>query len=242
LFLFEPNSFIPLATVQDEKTYWYQCDQVGAPQELTDREGNIVWAADYKVWGETTLRKTGTDGSARYSRRRQAEPPPVLEQPFRFQGQQFDEETGLHYNRYRYYDPGVGRFVSQDPIGLLGGSNLFAYAPNPMGWVDPSGLNNKCPSCLKSRGYDRPEVETKSGKAVKQKNATDEWDNFLGENQTNIDPRDGMPDPDRIWSADGKRSIRFGQHEMNSSPKKLHYHQETWHANKVENVLQRIPQ
>jgi RHS repeat-associated protein len=118
---------------------------------LTDREGNIVWAADYRVWGEVSLRKTGTDGSARYARRRQAEPPPVLEQPFRFQGQQFDEETGLHYNRYRYYDPGVGRFVSQDPIGLRGGSNLFAYAPNPMGWVDPFGLSrnkqDKCPSC-----------------------------------------------------------------------------------------------
>jgi RHS repeat-associated protein len=143
LFLFEPRSFVPLATVQDNKTYWYQCDQVGAPQELTDREGNIVWAADYKVWGEVSLRKTGTDGSSRYARRRQAEPPPVLEQPFRFQGQQFDEETGLHYNRFRYYDPGVGRFVSQDPIGLLGGSNLFAYAPNPLGWIDPLGLANK---------------------------------------------------------------------------------------------------
>jgi RHS repeat-associated protein len=139
LFLFEPRSFVPLATVQDNKTYWYQCDQVGAPQELTDREGNIVWAADYRVWGEVSLRKTGTDGSSRYARRRQAEPPPVLEQPFRFQGQQFDEETGLHYNRYRYYDPGVGRFVSQDPIGLRGGSNFFLYAPNPMGWVDPFG-------------------------------------------------------------------------------------------------------
>jgi RHS repeat-associated protein len=67
----------------------------------------------------------------------------VLEQPFRFQGQQFDEETGLHYNRHRYYDPGVGRFVSQDPIGLLGGSNLFAYAPNPLGWVDPAGLQRR---------------------------------------------------------------------------------------------------
>jgi RHS repeat-associated protein len=108
---------VPLATVQDEKTYWYQCDQVGAPQELTDREGQIVWAADYRVWGETTLRKTGTDDAVGYSRRRQAEPPLVLEQPFRFQGQQFDEETGLHYNRFRYYDPGVGRFVSQDPLG-----------------------------------------------------------------------------------------------------------------------------
>ncbi|MBU2714247.1 HINT domain-containing protein, partial [Zooshikella harenae] len=107
-------------------------------------------------------------------------------------------------------------------------------------WVhNGDGLDCKV---TKSRGYDRPEIETKSGKAVKQKNATDEWDNFLGDKQTNIDPRDGLPDPDRIWSADGKRSIRFGDHEMNSKPNKLHYHQETWHDDKVENVLQRIPQ
>jgi RHS repeat-associated protein len=64
----------------------------------------------------------------------------VLEQPFRFQGQQFDEETGLHYNRFRYYDPGVGRFVSQDPIGLSGGFNVLIYGSNPFRWIDPLGL------------------------------------------------------------------------------------------------------
>jgi RHS repeat-associated protein len=52
--------------------------------------------------------------------------PPLIEQPFRFQGQQFDEETGLHYNRFRYYDPVVGRFASQDPIGLVGSTNLLS--------------------------------------------------------------------------------------------------------------------
>ncbi|WP_284403114.1 RHS repeat-associated core domain-containing protein, partial [Acidovorax sp. SUPP2825] len=67
--------------------------------------------------------------------------PPPIEQPFRFQGQQFDEETGLHYNRFRYYDPAVGRFVSQDPIGLMGDTNLFAYAPNSLEWFDPLGLS-----------------------------------------------------------------------------------------------------
>ena len=49
-------------------------------------------------------------------------------------------ETGLHYNRFRYYDPEVGRFIHQDPIGLLGGFNLYQYAPNPLGWIDPFGL------------------------------------------------------------------------------------------------------
>ncbi len=61
-------------------------------------------------------------------------------QSLRFQGQYFDVETGLHYNRFRYYDPDCGRFVSQDPIGLKGGNNLYQYAPNPGGWVDPLGL------------------------------------------------------------------------------------------------------
>jgi len=50
------------------------------------------------------------------------------------------EETGLHYNRFRYYDPDIGRFISQDPIGLYGGNNLYQYAPNPVTWIDPWGL------------------------------------------------------------------------------------------------------
>lgn len=63
-------------------------------------------------------------------------------QPIRFQGQHFDEETGLHYNRFRYYDPDMGMFTTRDPIGLRGGDNVFQYAPNPTGWVDPLGLEN----------------------------------------------------------------------------------------------------
>ena len=61
-------------------------------------------------------------------------------QPHRFQGQIYDHETGLHYNRFRYYDPDAGRFVSHDPIGLLGGDNHFQYAPNPVLWIDLLGL------------------------------------------------------------------------------------------------------
>ncbi|CAN7212380.1 DUF6531 domain-containing protein [Acidovorax sp. LjRoot129] len=164
LYVYETDSFIPLATVQgaandaaSEQTYWYQCDQIGSPQELTDERGHIAWAADYKVWGEAKLRKldwprTGTDGgpargssawpvgASGSSSPCDAAASPLVEQPFRFQGQQFDEETGLHYNRFRYYDPGVGRFASQDPIGLLGGFNLFRYATDPLIQIDPLGL------------------------------------------------------------------------------------------------------
>ncbi|EMU9120438.1 TPA: RHS repeat-associated core domain-containing protein [Providencia stuartii] len=60
----------------------------------------------------------------------------------RFQGQYFDKETGLHYNSFRYYDPDIGRFTQQDPIGLAGGLNLYQYAPNPLTWNDPQGLSS----------------------------------------------------------------------------------------------------
>ncbi len=56
---------------------------------------------------------------------------------------EYDTETGLHYNRFRYFDPDLGMFTSRDPIGLMGGSNVFQYAPNPTGWIDPFGLTNK---------------------------------------------------------------------------------------------------
>ncbi|WP_284041310.1 RHS repeat-associated core domain-containing protein, partial [Vreelandella olivaria] len=62
-------------------------------------------------------------------------------QPIRFQGQWHDEESGLYYNRHRYYDPQQGRYISQDPIGLNGGTNLYGYVTNPTGMVDPLGLN-----------------------------------------------------------------------------------------------------
>ena len=58
----------------------------------------------------------------------------------------------LHYNRFRYYDSDVGMFISRDPIELLGGFNVFAYAPNPVGWIDPWGLANR-PNNGKYKSY-----------------------------------------------------------------------------------------
>jgi RHS repeat-associated protein len=124
---------------------FYQCDHLGTPQELTDCEGKVAWSAQYKAWGQA---KEAISGAA-YK--------PGMRNPIRFQGQYFDEETGLHYNRHRYYDPHSGRFVSYDPIGLLGGVNKHAYTPNPIQWTDPLGLSSrrlkttrtgtKCPKC-----------------------------------------------------------------------------------------------
>jgi RHS repeat-associated protein len=65
-----------------------------------------------------------------------------VDQPLRLQGQYEDPETGLYYNRHRYFEPQLGAFISQDPLGLYGGTNLYQYAPNTTGWLDPWGL--KC--------------------------------------------------------------------------------------------------
>ena len=134
-------------------TYYYHCDQIGAPQELTDEAGRIVWAASYKVWGQTQqlqYLRTGTDDAAVFTHDQrplalaaqdEVQSLALVEQPLRFQGQYFDGETGLHYNRFRYYDPVVGRFVHQDPIGLFGGENFYLYGVNPIEWIDPAGLS-----------------------------------------------------------------------------------------------------
>ena len=117
-----------------DRVWFYHCDHLGTPQEMSDQTGAIVWTAQYKAWGEC---------KSENHVKRDIWDSEIITNNIRFQGQYFDEETGLHYNRYRYYSPYVGRFISKDPIGLLGGSNVYAYAPNPIGWVDPLGLNKK---------------------------------------------------------------------------------------------------
>ncbi|TCP79939.1 RHS repeat-associated protein [Pseudomonas putida] len=127
LYLYEPGSYAPLARVdrvegEGQKVYYFHTDQIGTPLELTDSDGKIVWQATYRSWG--ALEQLVID---------------EVEQNLRFQGQYLDEESTLHYNTFRYYDSTGGRYISQDPIGIDGGFNLYFYAPNPFAWVDPLG-------------------------------------------------------------------------------------------------------
>ncbi|EIC0790889.1 GIY-YIG nuclease family protein, partial [Salmonella enterica subsp. enterica serovar Livingstone] len=89
-------------------------------------DGTLVWAGYIRGFGENAA---DISNSGAY-----------FHQPLRLPGQYFDDETGLHYNLFRYYAPECGRFVSQDPIGLNGGINLYQYAQNPLSWIDPLGL------------------------------------------------------------------------------------------------------
>ncbi len=114
--------------------YHYHCNHLGTPQELTNQDGDVIWLSYDRAWGgsfDTIYKPQFIDNFALNE---------FELQPIKFQGQSLDTETGLHYNRFRYYDSDVGMFISRDPIGLLGGNNVFQYAPNPIGWIDPWGL------------------------------------------------------------------------------------------------------
>ncbi|UIN52871.1 RHS repeat-associated core domain-containing protein [Pseudomonas kribbensis] len=135
-FIYEPGTFRPLAMLDGKGPkracpFYYQLDHLGTPQELTDYSGDIVWSAKYSAYGKVTSLELATED--------------YLNQPLRFQGQYFDDESGLHYNRHRYYDPEVGRYLTPDPVKLAGGLNQYRYVPNPTGWVDPLGLTSNCP-------------------------------------------------------------------------------------------------
>lgn len=106
---------------------YYHNDHQGTPQRLTDKAGNILWAADYDAYGRATTKVAASAQLAVTSN-------------LRFPGQYLDAETGLHYNDRRYYDPETGRYTSRDPIGFEGGINLYAYAgASPSRHTDPTG-------------------------------------------------------------------------------------------------------
>ncbi len=113
----------------------------------------MVWAARYDAWGGVRKLVSGE-----------------VDQPLRLQGQYFDAETGLSYNRFRYYDPNIGSFISQDPLGLVPGENVYAFGPNVHRWIDPLGLCKKA----KADFYVRPngEIITSTGYRYMSRNAS----------------------------------------------------------------------
>ncbi|MFY1475044.1 RHS repeat-associated core domain-containing protein, partial [Acinetobacter baumannii] len=111
-----------------EQITFYHCDQVGTPQTMTNIRGECVWEILQDTWGAVSQIKALNQDN------------PFEQNNLRFQGQYYDQETELHYNRYRYYEPHSARYVSKDPIGLSGGINTSAYVSDPTQWIDPRGL------------------------------------------------------------------------------------------------------
>ncbi|WP_063901097.1 RHS repeat-associated core domain-containing protein [Burkholderia ubonensis] len=136
-WVYYPGTFRPLAAVYrvadwaagvaGRQLFFLQSDSNGAPLRMHDALGNVAWEARYRPTG-------GVEAGAA---------PSCARQPIRLLGQYFDAETGFHYHGCRYFDPNTGRFISQDPLGIFGGLNIYQYAPNLFGWVDPLGLSGR---------------------------------------------------------------------------------------------------
>jgi RHS repeat-associated protein len=125
-WIFDEGSFRPAAKIEGKQQYSIITDYLGTPKEVYDTWGNKIWEIELEAYGK--VRSCSGDESFI---------------PFRFQGQYHDEETGLYYNRFRYYSPEEGMYVTaQDPIRLKGGDRLYEYVHDPNVWMDPLGLVN----------------------------------------------------------------------------------------------------
>ncbi|MCP5056120.1 MAG: hypothetical protein GY937_05265, partial [bacterium] len=112
-----------------EVVYDVHTDHLDTPRMLTNASEASVWRQSHESFGAAVVDPTST-----------------VALNTRFPGQYADGETGLHYNRFRSYDPATGRYINADPIGQGGGSNLYVYgASNPQYWVDASGLETGSP-------------------------------------------------------------------------------------------------
>ncbi|NWD83074.1 RHS domain-containing protein [Pseudomonas reactans] len=251
-YFFEPGSFVPVAQAVEQRSIqlvaepvyegaydinhdpvwqhkpkpvtfsalaWYQCDHLGTPMELTDEQGDIAWAGVYKAWG--LAREQRSENAKRAD----------VRNPLRFQGQYFDVETGLHYNRYRYYDPQVGRFIGKDPIGFSGGPNIFLYTANPTGWTDPLGLCSKrLNNALGGRTNDNLQAHHIIPEQVWARNES--FLNKIGLSGKRDARENGvlMPDSPEKAKSMRRKFYHCGSHEIYS--KKIE-----WELNKIEQKL-----
>ena len=123
-WMYEEGSYVPVAKIQNGERYTIISDYMGRPVEAYNSYGNVVWQADYDIYGDLRNIKGIRDFI-----------------PFRQLGQYEDDETRLYYNRFRYYDPRIGNYISQDPIRLMGNNpTLYGYVGDLNKWADVFGL------------------------------------------------------------------------------------------------------
>ncbi|MEV6711540.1 RHS repeat-associated core domain-containing protein [Lentzea sp. NPDC051208] len=141
-------------------------DFAGTPAELLEEDGTVSWRAEHTLWG------LGAPGDT----------------PLRFPGQYHDAETGLHHNRYRYYDPASGRYASKDPLGLTPAADPRSYVLNPTGWVDPLGLA-PCPIAEFNKIHNTPDGPSLIIRGPDHHRKLD----FLGKSKTSDTVRNKIP-------------------------------------------------
>jgi RHS repeat-associated protein len=132
------------------RRFYLYTNQVGVPIRVDDAEGTTCWAGRIDPYGRAEVNKNCT-----------------LDMPLRFPGHYYDPETGLHYNRYRYFSPELGRYLQSDPAGLRGGINLYAYPVDPLTEADIDGLSKTVRRRTKDQDKrNGPKDEGSSGRAA----------------------------------------------------------------------------
>jgi RHS repeat-associated protein len=134
-WVYKDGRFSPTCMVTGGRLCAVVGDHLGTPHEIIDGSGQLLWSAARHVWGAKRVSSKS-----------------VVSCPFGFPGLIDDEESGLSYARFRYYDPNAGRFIAQDRIRLHGGPNFYSYTRNPVNWLDPYGLNGD----VKPATYEAP--------------------------------------------------------------------------------------
>ncbi|HRG39191.1 MAG TPA: RHS repeat-associated core domain-containing protein, partial [Bacteroidia bacterium] len=122
-WVFNEDDFAPTAKIKGEKKYSIVTDHLGTPVQGYNETGELIWDRELDSYGKIRMLK-GDEGFCNYL----------------YQGQTLDAETGLAYNRFRYYDPEEGIYVSQDPIGIEGGLQFYNYVDDPNTYIDEFGL------------------------------------------------------------------------------------------------------
>ncbi|EYF05995.1 DUF6531 domain-containing protein [Chondromyces apiculatus] len=137
VFVHIPGTFVPLLQAEQGAVFTYVNDHLGTPKELIDPEGRVAWSAAHSAWGRVVEVWRDPKSALRHGE---------VESPFRLLGQYEDRETGLCYTRFRYFDAALGRWLSPDPLNVLGGMNACAWDGAPTCRTDPFGLSTFTPN------------------------------------------------------------------------------------------------
>lgn len=189
-FVHEPGTFVPLLQAEQGEVFAVVNDHLGMPKDLIDQGGRVAWSAAHSAWGQVV--EEYRDPA---SRRKMP-----VESPFRLLGQYADEETGLCYTRFRYFDAEVGRWVSSDPLGIDGGKNLYAFDGNPASDTDSLGLK-----CAKKPFFSKKShhhIKKRHVSKVSGESAT-KWKGGKYEKLT----QKTLGDPDRVNYQTGGRAV-----------------------------------